>query len=144
MASTSGPDSGVRAATCFYLCPTHGFALLLPAPHLPISLRHSFVVRRDQRVVIVNKVVRWGRCFGKENHFLFCETIVSNCAAVPLVVTCSSLVNTVTHFTRAQVAFSTRLTMGWPVKRDNTHPIVIISDQSDGFQTSFSYLLSQL
>ena len=86
--------------------------------------------------LIVNKIVRWGRCFGKENHFLFCETIVSNCAAVPLVVTCSSLVNTVTHFTRAQVAFSTRLTMGWPVKRDNTHPTVIISDQSDGFQAN--------
>ena len=82
-----------------------------------------------------------GEVLCKKNHFLFCETIVSNCAAVPLVVTCSSLVNTVTHFTRAQVAFSTRLTMG---KRDNTHPIVIISDQSDGFQTSFSYLLSQL
>ena len=78
----------------------------------------------------MNKVVRWGRCFGKENHFLFCETIVSNCAAVPLVVTCSSLVNTVTHFTRAQVAFSTRL------KRDNTNPTVIISDQSDGFQAN--------
>ena len=33
----AAPTVECRAATCFYLCPTHGFALLLPAPHLPIS-----------------------------------------------------------------------------------------------------------
>ena len=144
MASTSGPDTGVPGR--YLLLPVSHSWLCSPAPSTTPSnlLRHSFVGGPDRRIVIVNKIVRWGRCFGEKNHFLFCETIVSNCAAVPLVVTCSSLVNTVTHFTRAQVAFSTRLTMGWPVKRDNAHPIVIISDQSDGFQASFSYLLSQL
>ena len=156
----------VECRSRYLLLPVSHSWLCSPAPSTTPSnlLRHSFVGGPDRRIVIVNKVVRWGRCFGKKSfYFLWndckqlcrgatcCHLLIIGEHCDPLYSSTGGLLNQADHGAPSEViisdqsdGFSTRLTMGWPVKRDNTHPIVIISDQSDGFQTSFSYLLSQL